>query len=72
MSVDNCRSKNAEPPGFMDTKSAGETHKLLPTRLAGNREVHMLMMANLLIVVYAVAHIATQHVGIVVAQRTRS
>ena len=35
MSVDNCQSKNAEPPGFIDTKSAGETHKLLPTLLAG-------------------------------------
>jgi hypothetical protein len=44
MSVDNCQSKNAEPPGWIETKSAGETHKLLLTRLTGKREVHMRMI----------------------------
>jgi hypothetical protein len=44
MSVDNCQSKNAEPRGWIETKSAGETHKLLLTRLTGKREVHMRMI----------------------------
>ena len=71
MSVDNCQSKNAEPPGFIETKSAGETHKLLLARLAGKREVHMRMFGESFAAVYAVAHIATQYVGIVVAKRKR-
>jgi hypothetical protein len=49
----------------------GETHKLLLTRLAGKREVHMRMFGESFAAVYAVAHIATQYVGIVVAKRKR-
>lgn len=60
MSVGNCQSTNAEPPGFIDTKSVGETHKLLVTRLAGKREVHMRMIGESFAAVYAVAHIAAQ------------
>ena len=44
MSVDDCQSKNAEPPGFIVTKSAGETHKLLLTRLTGKREAQIPMI----------------------------
>jgi hypothetical protein len=46
MTVDSCQSTNAEPPGFIDTKSVGETHKLLLAQLAGKGEVHMRMIAE--------------------------
>ena len=44
MSVDNCESTSAEPPGFIDPKSAGEAHELPFTCVAGEREVHIRMI----------------------------
>jgi hypothetical protein len=46
MSADNCQSANDEPPGFIQSKSAGEAHELLLARVAGKREVHMRMIGD--------------------------
>lgn len=60
MSVDNCQSTNAEPPGFIGTKSAGRDPQTSANRLAGKREVHIRRIGESFPAVYAVAHIAME------------
>ncbi len=46
MFIDNCGSNEHGTTFFIDTKSAGRNHKLLPTRLTSKREVHLPMMGE--------------------------
>jgi hypothetical protein len=71
MSVDNCNRRTLNHRVSLKRNRRGETHKLLLTRLAGKREVHMRMIGESFAAVYAVAHIATQLCAMWFAKRTR-